>query len=152
MNRSIVGFAGLALLFVTNLAAAQQVATLDDWVSSVNRKVARALVLPNGNASGQSEVIFRRGPDGSPTDIHVVSGDRRIAFAAHRTVQRLRDLPPLPTGFAPDHRIKMNLLIGDPSHRSKYEEARVKMNGQAVANNTRLSRRPASVSVASINR
>ncbi|MEN2787960.1 energy transducer TonB [Sphingomonas qilianensis] len=153
MSRCFLNCAALALTLSATQAvasSAHQVDTLDEWVQHANKELKRSMVPPRDGSGGKSTVTFRRGADGRPTDIVVLTRGGHIASAARRSVSRMRNLPPLPSGFTPDQRITMHLLVGDATNQYDFERENAKMVASAKAANAKLAARVSNVAVASI--
>lgn len=120
---------------------------LGSWVEQVNEKLDRTIVIPSDGQSGVVDATFKRSSDGRVEDIVVRSGSSAMKRAARHTLRRIRDLPPLPAGYA-DMRIRMQMLVGSVSDLPSYDDQRERMLASAQAANLRYARLNAPVRVA----
>lgn len=111
---------------------------IGNWVAKVNKKLDRTIVFPSNGRSGIVEATFNRRDDGRAEAIVVESADREMKRAARHTLNRIRDLPPLPAGYT-GTRIRMQMLIGDMSDLKTYNEQRTRMLASAQATNLRCA-------------
>lgn len=84
---------------------------LDAWVDAVTARAERATLIEPATA-GMVTVRFRRGADGTPTDLRVIgAAPKSLQRAGRDTVNRLGELPQFPSGVAPDTSITLQLLF-----------------------------------------
>lgn len=143
---AVSGIATAALLFATSSANASP-QSIETWVKAANQKLERRMVYPSNGASGIVTATFQRGPDGSPVAVEIRPTRRALMNAARATLNRVRDLPPLPPGYG-DKRIRMQMLIGDPANATEYYTQRKQLLASAQVNNVQLASRQRSVEVA----
>lgn len=112
---------------------------IGNWVEQVNKKLDRTIVFPSNGQSGVVEATFKRRDDGRAEAIVVQSGSAAMRRAAQHTLNRVRDLPPLPAGYT-GKRIRMQMLVGHMSDLTSYDEQRKRMLASAQATNLRYAR------------
>lgn len=120
-------------------SASQPTDPLAKWVARVNKQIDLRAQAPVGDATGVAQIAFRRGPDGRAVDVVARGGQPEVANAGVRTIKRLRDLPPLPTGLPADQQIVMNFLVGGPDTPVPFQIQREQLLALAATNNTRLA-------------
>lgn len=121
---------------------------LESWVEQVNRKLDRSIVFPSNGQVGVVEATFKRRGDGRAEAIVTRSGSPAMQRAARQTLTRIRDLPPLPTGYA-GIPIRMQMLVGHQSELASHNKRRERMLESARAANMRLIGERAPFEVAS---
>lgn len=127
-----------------------QATPIQDWVEAVNARVDRAMIMPAGE-HGMVEATFQRGDDGRVRAVEVGRGTLSMKRAAKLSLNRLRDLPPLPAGYA-GTRIRVRMLMGDPADVWGYHTRRRQMLADARTSNLRLAQAAQPVRVASLER
>lgn len=142
----ISGLTTAALLFASTSATASP-DPIESWVKATNAKLERHMVYPTSGQSGIVVATFQRSQDGRATAINIRSASPAMARAARNTLTRLRDLPPLPPGYA-DKRIRMQMLVGDPADTAGYHAQRKQLIAAAQTNNMQLAARLQPVQVA----
>lgn len=147
MKSIVIAVAATASFLAGGAAAAQTSGSIDGWVAQVNRQLDARMVLPRTGEHGRATVMFRRGVDGRAVDVAVESGRAVLKRAARATLARLRDLPPLPAAYE-GRRIRLQLLVGDPSNHAGYIRDRNTMLTAATATNIRVAQRTENVQVA----
>lgn len=142
----ISGVATAALLIISAPASASP-ESIDSWVSTVNGKLERWMVHPSDDTSGIVTATFRRGSDGSPTEIEIRPTRPSLMRAARSTLHRVRDLPPLPPGYT-TNRIRLQMLVGDPAHVAEYYAQRRALLASAQTQNVQVASRQPAVEIA----
>ncbi|UVO51747.1 hypothetical protein M0208_14975 [Sphingomonas sp. SUN019] len=120
---------------------------LQGWVQAANKKIEGRMVYPSNGESGVVVATFQRGQDGRPTAITIRSASPAMARAARLTLNRVRDLAPLPAGYD-GKRIRMQMLIGDPTDAADYYAQRKQLLAAAEQNNVQLAAKLQPVQVA----
>jgi hypothetical protein len=140
------GLATAALLFASTSVNASP-DPLQEWVKATNKTIESRIVRPSNGETGIVIATFSRGEDGRPTAVAVRSASPAMARAARLTLNRLRDLAPLPEGYD-GRRIRMQLLIGDPDFVGDYYIQHRQLLAAAERNNVQLAARLRPVQVA----
>lgn len=114
---------------------------LSDWVDQVNTRIDRVAVAPASNASGTTEIEFRRGPDGRPTEIKVVSGESSLSAAVRRSLNSIGVLPPLPARYDPHTKVLLRMIVGDGTDMTAWHRAVREMHVDGSLRNEQLAAR-----------
>lgn len=113
---------------------------ISGWVTTVNKKLDRAIVFPGDGRHGVAHAVIQRTPEGRAKLVSVRSESRAVARAARITVSRLRGLPPMPSGYEGSV-IALQMLIGDPDDAYSFYRNRDRMLASADTRNRQLAAR-----------